>query len=299
MSDYSFKSGIAATQHPPGTCMLWPVALAGQRGLLTVGDLQGTQRDALMGSAVGADMGCTLFWAELGLPVARGPVVWRPGWNRSSPGTLPARCSRAGVWPSQEWHEAQLGCFSRRASKHRARVFATLVQPGRAHAGWSSCDTRLLAVSRLTWEEGKGLGSMVHWPGCGDGFAAGVRKIRRLFQGAGMTSLVPVLFLNLLLYRRKRDQCVQTCVYRFSRVNSVWWRDVRTACFLACSAWLQLAWAQGLCVPGLLSLRRAAWRLETRGCLCAFRPVAAARKESDKVLLLCFCPTLKATLGFL
>ena len=71
MSDRSFKSAIAATQHPPGTRVLWPVALAGQWGLLTVGDLQDTQRVALMGSAVGADVGCTLFWAELGVPVAR------------------------------------------------------------------------------------------------------------------------------------------------------------------------------------------------------------------------------------
>lgn len=38
---------------------------------------------------------------------------------------------------------------------------------------------------------------------------------------------------------------------------------------------------------------------ETRGCLCEFRPVAAARKESDQVLLFCFCSTLKGTFRFL
>lgn len=37
------------------------MALAGQRGLLTVGNRQGTQRDALMGSAVGADVGGSLL----------------------------------------------------------------------------------------------------------------------------------------------------------------------------------------------------------------------------------------------
>lgn len=36
-----------------------------------------------------------------------------------------------------------------------------------------------------------------------------------------MTPLVQVIFLNLVLYRKKHDQCVQNCVYRFPRVNSV------------------------------------------------------------------------------
>lgn len=62
-----------------------------------MGDLQDTQRVALMSSAVGADVGCTLFWAEMGVPVAMGPLVWRPGWNRSSPGTPTAGCSQVGV----------------------------------------------------------------------------------------------------------------------------------------------------------------------------------------------------------